>query len=208
MYLDWRESNTMTDYEMWVQQVLNNVAAEEKHDKIYKQCAIDEAIAHITNISLMRISVIHRLGMHIEWHRQMLKEIFIGKIGGLTMSDLLNELLKNSMEREAKKLASNGGVTEQDRYGNLLDSVKGRDIAQEETDKYYGNVSQVLNTAKNNRLKREKTDAENARNLQRIVSDVESRERREADAFVDRNKKYLDKAKETISRERNKSYFD
>ena len=124
------------------------------------------------------------------------------------MSDLLNELLKNSMEREAKKLASNGGVTEQDRYGNLLDSVKGRDIAQEETDKYYGNVSQVLNTAKNNRLKREKTDAENARNLQRIVSDVERRERREANAFVDRNRKYLDKAKETISRERNKSYFD
>lgn len=123
------------------------------------------------------------------------------------MSDLLNELLKNSMEREAKKIASDGGATEQDRYGHLLDSVKGRDIAQEETDKYYGNVSQVLNTAKNNRLKREKTDAENARNLQRIVSDVESRERREADAFVDRNKKYLDKAKETISRGRNKSYF-
>ena len=124
------------------------------------------------------------------------------------MSDLLNELLKNSMEREAQKIASNGGVTEQDRYGNLLDSVKGRDIAQEEADKYYGNVSQVLNTAKNNRLKREKTDAENARNLQRIVSDVENRERREADAFVDRNRKYLNKAKETISRERNKSYFD
>ena len=124
------------------------------------------------------------------------------------MSDLLNELLKNSMEREAKKLASNGGVTEQDRYGHLLDSVKGRDIAQEEADKYHGNVSQVLNTAKNNRLKREKENAENARNLQRIVSDVENRERREADAFVNRNRKYLDKAKETISRERNKSYFD
>ena len=124
------------------------------------------------------------------------------------MSDLLNELLKNSMEREAQKIASNGGVTEQDRYGNLLDSVKGRDIAQEEADKYYGNVSQVLNTAKNNRLKREKENAENARNLQRIVSDVETRERREANAFVDRNRKYLDKTKETISRERNKSYFD
>lgn len=124
------------------------------------------------------------------------------------MSDLLNKLLKNSMEREAQKIASNGGATEQDRYGNLLDCVKGRDIAQEETDKYYGNVSQVLNTAKNNRLKREKTDAENARNLQRIVSDVETRERREANAFVDRNRKYLNKAKETISRERNKNYFD
>lgn len=30
---------------------------------------------------------------------------------------------------------------------------------------------------------------------------------READAFVDRNKKYLDKAKEAVSRERNNSYF-
>ncbi len=123
------------------------------------------------------------------------------------MSDLLNELLKNSMEREAKKLASNGGVTEQDRYGNLLDSIKGRNIAQEETDKYYDKVSNVLNTTKNDHLKREREEAENARNLQRIVSEVESRERREADAFVDRNKKYLDRAKETISRERNKGYF-
>lgn len=111
------------------------------------------------------------------------------------------------MDREAKKLASNGGVTEQDRYGHLLDSFKGRDISQEETDKYYDKVSQVLNTAKSDRLKRERKDAENARNLQRIVSEVESRERREVDAFVDRNKKYLDKAKETISRERNKNYF-
>ena len=39
----------MTDYERWVQQMLNNIAAEEKHDNIYKQCAVDEAIARITN---------------------------------------------------------------------------------------------------------------------------------------------------------------
>ena len=38
----------MTDYESWVQQMINNVVAEEKHEKIYKQCEIDEAIAHIT----------------------------------------------------------------------------------------------------------------------------------------------------------------
>ena len=38
----------MTDYERWVQQMLNGVAAEEKHENIYKQCAIDEAIAHIS----------------------------------------------------------------------------------------------------------------------------------------------------------------
>ena len=29
--------------------MLNEVAAEEKHDNIYKQCAINEAIARITN---------------------------------------------------------------------------------------------------------------------------------------------------------------
>lgn len=39
----------MTDYERWRQQMLNEVAAEEKHDNIYKQCAINEAIARLTN---------------------------------------------------------------------------------------------------------------------------------------------------------------
>lgn len=39
----------MTDYERWRQQMLNEVAAEEKHENIYKQCAINEAIARITN---------------------------------------------------------------------------------------------------------------------------------------------------------------
>lgn len=123
------------------------------------------------------------------------------------MSDLYNELLQKSIDREARKITSTG-ATEHDRYGHLLDSFKGRDISQEETDKYYDKVSQVLNTAKSDRIQREKENAESARNLQRIVLDVSSRERREADAFIDRNKKYLDKAKETISRERNKSYFD
>ena len=39
----------MTDYEKWRQQMLNEVAAEEKRDNIYKQCAVEEAIARITN---------------------------------------------------------------------------------------------------------------------------------------------------------------
>lgn len=30
--------------------MINNVAAEEKHEKIYKQCEIGEAIAHITKV--------------------------------------------------------------------------------------------------------------------------------------------------------------
>lgn len=29
-------------------------------------------------------------------------------------------MLQNSMDREVKKMASNGGITEQDRYGNLM----------------------------------------------------------------------------------------
>ena len=53
----------MTDYERWVQQALLDVESEEKHDKIYKQCAIDEAIAHITNenISDTQIRNAHRM---------------------------------------------------------------------------------------------------------------------------------------------------
>ena len=39
----------MTDYERWVQQMLYDVASEEKQEKIYRQCAIDEAMAHINN---------------------------------------------------------------------------------------------------------------------------------------------------------------
>lgn len=127
------------------------------------------------------------------------------------MSDLYNELLKKSIDREAEKIVANGGATEQDRYGHLLDGFKGRDVIQEETDKYYDKVSQVLNKSKSDRIQREIEETESIRNLHRIVSNIESRERREADAFIDsfidRNKKYLDKAKETIRRERNKSYF-
>lgn len=53
----------MTDYERWVQQMINNVAAKEKHENIYKQCEIDEAIAHITNqgISDTQIRNAHRM---------------------------------------------------------------------------------------------------------------------------------------------------
>ncbi len=39
------------------------------------------------------------------------------------------------------------------------------------------------------RDKRERESKEHSRNLQRIVSDISSRERKETDAFVDRNKK-------------------
>lgn len=52
----------MTDYERWVQQAINNVASEEKRENIYKQCAVDEAIAHITgqNVGDIAVKNIHR----------------------------------------------------------------------------------------------------------------------------------------------------
>ena len=123
------------------------------------------------------------------------------------MTDFLNKMLKNSIDREAKKIASNGGDTEQDRYGSLLDSVKGRDIDKETLDNRYDKISQLKQSSDSMKVEKEREHREHSRNLQRIVSDVNSRERREADEFINRNKKYLDKAKETISRERNKSYF-
>lgn len=43
------------------------------------------------------------------------------------MSDFYNELLQRSIDRQAREIVSNG-ATEQDRYGHLLDSVKGRDL--------------------------------------------------------------------------------
>ena len=39
----------MTDYEALVQQQLHDVAFKEKQEKVYGQCAIDEAIARINN---------------------------------------------------------------------------------------------------------------------------------------------------------------
>lgn len=123
------------------------------------------------------------------------------------MIDFLNKMLQNSIDREAKKIASNGGVTEQDRYGSLLDSVKGRDIDKETLDNHYDKISQLKQASDSIKVEKECKHKEHSRNLQRIVSDVNSRERREADEFVTKHKKYLDKAKETVSRERNKSYF-
>ena len=41
------------------------------------------------------------------------------------MSDLYNELLQKSIDRQAKKIISNGDT-------HLLDSVKGRNLEQEE----------------------------------------------------------------------------
>lgn len=56
-------------------------------------------------------------------------------------------------------------------------------------------------------IEREKIDAENARNINRLVIDVENRERRKYNDFLNKHKTALDKGRETIKRERDKNYF-
>ena len=64
----------MTEYERWRQQMLNEVAAEEKHDNIYKQCAINEAIARITNKDVGETEIRNAyLRTHADVERDFLK---------------------------------------------------------------------------------------------------------------------------------------
>jgi F0F1-type ATP synthase membrane subunit b/b' len=123
------------------------------------------------------------------------------------MADLLNDLLKKSMEREAKKMAANGGVTEKDRYGNLLDSVKNRDIDKEQLDNIYEKAARIRKNTEDSKAERELEREEARRNLNRILLDVNTRDKREADAFISRNKERLDRAKATIKKEQDKLYF-
>lgn len=58
------------------------------------------------------------------------------------MTDYLHEMLQKSIDREAKKIVSSG-ATEEDRYGHLLDSVKGRDIDKEEADSYHERLANI-----------------------------------------------------------------
>lgn len=122
------------------------------------------------------------------------------------MSDLYNELLQKSIDRQAKKIISNGATAE-DRYGHLLDSVKGRDLKQEEIDRRNAMISRIADNGKAMREQRERESKEDSRELSRIINDVRTRDKREAQDFLDRNKKYLDKAEESIRREQNKKYF-
>lgn len=90
--------------------------------------------------------------------------------------DFLHKVLQSSMDREARKMASNGGVTEQDRYGNLLDCVNGRDLENEEVNKQLDRLSAMHKNAEERRKQREKESAEWSRNMRQIVKDVENRE--------------------------------
>ena len=122
------------------------------------------------------------------------------------MSDLYNELLQKSIDRQAKKIISNG-ATEKDRYGNLLDSVRDRDLRKEEEDRRNAMISRIADSNKAMTEQRERESKEDSRELSRIINDVRTRDRREAQDFLDRNRKYLGKAEETIRRERDKKYF-
>lgn len=122
------------------------------------------------------------------------------------MSDLYNELLQKSIDREAKKIAFDG-ATEHDRYGHLLDAFKGRNIMQEEANKHNDSVSQLLNKVKNAHKQRENEAAEDTRKLQRIVLNNIGKDRREVNEFLDKNKERLDKARENIRKEQNKTYL-
>ena len=138
----------------------------------------------------------------------MLKEIFTNRTGGFIMSDdFLHKMLQSSMDREARKMASNGGVTEQDRYGNLLDCVNGRDLENEEVNKQLDRLSAMHKNAEERRKQREKESAEWARNMRQIVKDVENREQNRVNDFLTRHKDALDKGRETVRRQHNKSYF-
>lgn len=111
------------------------------------------------------------------------------------------------MDREDKRMASNGGVTEQDRYGNLLDCVKGRDLENEEVNKQLDRLSAMHQNAEEGHKQREKETAEWSRNMRKIVRNVENREQNKVNDFLTKHKDALDKGRETLRREQNKNYF-
>ena len=123
------------------------------------------------------------------------------------MSDFLHKMLQSSMDREAKKMASNGGVTEQDRYGNLLDCVKGRDLENEAVNIQLDRISAMHKNSEEGRKQREKESSEWSRNIRQIVRNVENREQNRVNNFLTKHKDALDKGRETVRREQNKSYF-
>lgn len=63
------------------------------------------------------------------------------------MSDLYNELLQKSIDRQAKQIISSGATAE-DRYGHFLDSVKGRNLEQEDADIRNAMISRIADNSK------------------------------------------------------------
>ena len=122
------------------------------------------------------------------------------------MSDLYNELLQKSIDRQAKKIMSSGATAE-DRYGHFLDSVKGRNLEQEEEDRRDAMISRIADNIGAMKEQRERESKEYSDELNRIINDVRTRDKREAEDLLSRNKKYLGMAEKSIRRERDKTYF-
>lgn len=124
--------------------------------------------------------------------------------------DLYMKMLQKSIDKQAKNIISEG-ATEKERYGNLLESINGRDLEQEEKDRVDGIISRIHSNTEAGRIRREKEDEDAKRRLQRIVNrakdNVENGDRRNANAFMDKYKTQLDKAHEKIKQEQNKRYF-
>lgn len=121
------------------------------------------------------------------------------------MSDFLNEMLQKSIERQAKNIVSTG-ATESDRYGGLLDSVKGRDLEQEEKDRLNNRVADLQQANERIRQSREAEAKETSATMRRIRNDAIRREAEEDKAFVTKYKDAIEKGKESL-RKQDKSYF-
>lgn len=121
------------------------------------------------------------------------------------MSDFLNEMLQKSIERQAKNIVSTG-ATESDRYGDLLNSVKGRDLEQEEKDRLNSRVVDLQQANERIRAEREAEAKETSAIMRRIRNDAIRREANEEKAFVTKYKDAIEKGKESL-RKQDKSYF-
>lgn len=121
------------------------------------------------------------------------------------MSDFLNEMLQKSIERQVKNIVSTG-ATESDRYGDLLNSVKGRDLEQEEKDRLNSCVVDLQQANERIRAEREAEAKETSATMRRIRNDAIRREANEEKAFVTKYKDAIEKGKESL-RKQDKSYF-
>lgn len=121
------------------------------------------------------------------------------------MSDFYKEMLQKSIERQAKDIV-NTGATESDRYGNLLNSVKGRDLEQEEKDRLNSRVVDLQQANERIRAEREAETKETSATMRRIRNDAIRREANEEKAFVTKYKDAIEKGKESL-RKQDKSYF-
>lgn len=123
------------------------------------------------------------------------------------MSDFYKEMLQKSIERQAKDIVETG-ATENDRYGNLLDSVKCRDLEQEEASKRQKMIDNVQHNSESLRQQRKNDNETSSNNLKHIVGNIQRREIQEKNDFLTKHSDRLKKAEETIRKERNKSYFN